>query len=311
MKVAVKREITEKGIFMAEKRPLWQSRKAYLFILPGLGVFLFFFLYPIVYSVGLATTNTTVLNLLTGAKNVGVHNFEKLIFGGELYPPLMLTLLFLVTSVALKTIVGLAFAAFFNSNRIRFRGVLTALMLVPWALPWMLSILIWRGMFSMGFGAINQVLGTIGFPAVNWLGNTTNAFIAYNIVEVWLAYPFMMTVILAAMRSISPEFHESAMVDGAGSLSRLRHVTLPLIKKPLSWAIVTTSLVSFMAFAVPYLLNEGGPARTNEFLMVYGYKEAFSMGRYGYAAAFMILVFIILIALTVILVKVTKILKEE
>ena len=259
----------------------------------------------------LATTNTTVLNLITGAKNVGVYNFGKLIFGGGLYYPLMITLLFLVTSVALKTIVGLAFATFFNSNHIRFRGALIALMLVPWALPSMLSILIWKGMFSTGFGAINQILGTIGVPAVNWLGNATNAFITYNIVEVWLAYPFMMTVILAAMRSISPELHESAMIDGAGSLSRLRHVTLPLIKKPLSFAIVGTSLVSFMAFAVPFLLNEGGPARANEFLMVYGYREAFSMGRYGYAAAFMILVFIILIALTVILVKVTKLVKEE
>lgn len=309
MKV-VKREII-KGVLLTEKRPLWQTRKAYLFVLPGLGVFLFFFLYPTVYSVSLATTDTTVLNLITGAKNVGFNNFEKLIFGGELYYPLMITLLFLVTSVALKTIVGLAFATFFNSNHIRFRGVLTALMLVPWALPSMLSILIWKGMLSVGFGAINQILGTIGFPAVNWLGNATNAFIAYNIVEVWLAYPFMMIVILAAMRSISPELHESAMVDGAGSLNRLRHVTLPLIKKPLSFAIVGTSLTSFMAFAVPYLLNQGGPARANEFLMIYGYKEAFSMGRYGYAAAFMILAFIILIALTVILVKVTKLVKEE
>jgi arabinogalactan oligomer/maltooligosaccharide transport system permease protein len=296
---------------LTEKRPLWQTKKAYLFILPCLGIFLFFFLYPIVYSVGLATTDTTILNILTGGKNVGFHNFEELIIGGGLYSPLIRTLLFLVTSVALKTIVGLAFATFFNSNSIRFRGTLTALMLIPWALPSMLSILIWKGMFSVGFGAVNQVLGTIGFPAVNWLGDTTNAFVAYNIVEVWLAYPFMMTVILAAMRSISPELHESAMIDGAGSLNRLRHITLPLIKKPLSLAIIMTSLTSFMAFAVPYLLNQGGPARTNEFLMVYGYNEAFSIGRYGYAAAFMILVFIMLIALTVILVRVTKLVEKE
>lgn len=256
-------------------------------------------------------TDTNRLNIIPGAKNVGFDNFGELLATGSFYTPLLRTLLFVATSVGLKVFVGFAFAAFFNSEFIRFKKVFWALLLIPWALPWLLSVVVWKGMFSVEFGAINQIFGSIGLPAVNWLHDVTNAFIAYNIVEVWLAYPFMMSVILAAMRSISPELHESAMMDGAGSWNRLKHVTLPLIKKPFSWAIIMTSLTSFMAFGVPYLLNMGGPGRSNEFLMVYGYKEAFQLGAYGYAAAFMLLVFIVLMAITVILVKVSKLMEEE
>lgn len=296
---------------MEKKQSIWHTQIAYLFIFLGLASFSFFFLYPILYSIRLSLTNTSRLNLITGAKFVGFLNFQKLLVAGDFYLPLLRTLLFVATSVSLKAFVGLAFAIFFGLELIRFKKIFWTLLLIPWALPWLLSTVVWKGMFSIDFGMINQILGSIGLPPINWLHDTWNAFIVYNVVETWLAYPFIMSVISAAMQSISPEHHEAAMMDGANYWSRIRHITLPLIKKPFGWAIVMTSLTSFMAFGVPYLLNMGGPGRSNEFLMVYGYVEAFQLGAYGYASAFMILVFILLIVLTVALVKGANLLEEE
>jgi len=293
------------------KKSIWHYRKAYLFILPSLALFFFFFLFPIIYSAYLSTTNASFFNLIRGFESVGAANYEKLLFEGEFYLPLLRTGLFMSTSVFLKVSVGLLFAALFTSALIKFKRVLFPLILIPWAVPWFLSVSIWKGMFSQDFGAINQALQSIGLPAVNWLNNTWNAFIAYNVVEVWLVYPFMMSVLVAAIMSIPPALHESAIMDGASSWNRFRHVTLPLIKKPLLWATLMTTIASYMIFGVPFLLNLGGPAGSNEFLMVYGYKKAFFLGRYGFAAAFMMIVFAILAILVVLYSKKTKMIEEE
>lgn len=290
---------------------LWQTRKVYLFILPSLALFFFFFLFPIIYSAYLSTTNASFFNFVRGFKSVGVANYEKLLFEGGFYLPLLRTGIFMLTSVFLKVSVGLLLAALFSSPLVKFKRILFPLILIPWAVPWFLSVSIWKGMFSQDFGVINQVLRSIGLPAVNWLNNAWNAFIAYNIVEVWLVYPFMMSVLVAAMMSVPPELHESAIMDGAGSWSRFRHITVPLIKKPILWATLMTTIASYMIFGVPYLLNQGGPAGSNAFLMVYGYNTAFNLGRYGFAAAFMMIVFAILTVMVILYSKMTKMMRED
>lgn len=151
----------------------------------------------------------------------------------------------------------------------------------------------------------------MGVPTVNWLNDTWNAFVAYNIVEVYLVYPFMMTVTLSAMESIPVELHEAAVIDGASTWERFRFITIPLIKKPFLWATLMTTIASYMIFGVPYLLNEGGPAGTNDFLLIYGYKRAFDLGRYGYAAAFMLIVLGLLVVLVTIFSRVSKLTEEE
>lgn len=290
---------------------LWHGRKAYLFILPSVVLFLFFFLYPILYSLYLSTTNASFFNFVSGYRWIGLENYGKLLFEGKFFPPLLRTLLFVITSVSLKMVVGLILAGMFNSPHLRFKRVLQPLFLVPWAVPWFFVTMIWRGMLNQDFGAINQILQWAGLSPVNWLNNTQNAFISYNIVEVYLVYPFMMTVILAAIQSIPAELYEAAVMDGTNSWDRFRNITIPLIRKPFLWATLITTIASYMIFGVPFLLNKGGPAGSNEFLLVYGYKKAFELGRYGFAAAFMVLVFCILIILVFLFSKATKLTETE
>jgi len=291
--------------------PIWRVRTAYLLVLPGLALFLFFFLYPIGYSIQLATTNATFFNFVSGYESIGLDNFKKLLVEGKFFYPLLKTFLFIITSVSLKIFAGLFFASLLSSPYLKLQQVLRPLFLTPWAVPWFFLVLIWRGMFNQDFGVINQVLRSMGLPAVNWLNDVWNAFIAYNIVELYLAYPFMMTVTLAAVQSIPTDLFESAIVDGASIWSTFRYITLPLIKKPFLWATLMATIASYMIFGVPFLLNRGGPAGSNEFLLVHGYKRAFDLGRYGYAAAFMVLVFSILVILVVLFSKITKLTSEE
>jgi len=296
------------------RKDLWHVRSAFLFILPGFLLFLLFNLYPIIHSTYLSMTDTDFYNITkTGVdapQFIGIKNFSDLVDTPFFYRAIGLSLLFAATSVPLKILVGLLFASILNSERVYGKPLLRSLAILPWVVPFIFSILMWRGMFSLEFGAVNQIFASIGLPAINWLFDATNAFIVYNIVEVWLAYPFIMTVVLGAMQNIPPELHESAMMDGAGMLSRMKKVTLPLIKRPLIFATILTSLASIGAFMVPFLINAGGPGRANEMMMVYGYKEAFLGGRYGYAAAFMVIAAIIYSIFIILSLKATKLTKE-
>lgn len=295
---------------------VWETNKAYLFLIPGLFVFFALNLYPIIFSIYLGFTDAYFGNITGKYQFIGLKNFEKLLISGDtrFYYILGRTFLFLATSVPLKVLFGLVLAVIFNQQMIKGRGVFRSLLVLPWALPAVLSILTWRGLFYYDFGAINGLLQAIGIPRINWLNDVTNAFITYNIVEVWLAYPFMMTVILAALQSVPLELHDSAKVDGASTWQRLRYITLPLIWRPLLFAIVLTSGASFQAFMVPYLLNSGGPANQNELVMVWGYKQAFQnpgiYGSMGLAAAFFVLISLIILAFSYAGLKLGKITVE-
>ncbi len=294
-----------------KSKALWHPKKAFIFILPSALLFLFFFLYPIIYSVSLSFTNASFFNLIKGYDFIGFKNFVRLLINGDFYQPLFRTLLFMVTSVGLKVIAGLFLAALFTSPYFLFKNFYYPLYLIPWAMPWFLIAMIWRGMFNQDFGIINQILVALNMQPVNWLNNTWNAFFSFNIVEVYLVYPFMMTVILAAVRSIPKEVKEAAVMDGASFFDQFRYIIIPLIKRPFLWATLMTTIASYMIFGVPYLLNRGGPAGTNEFLLIFGYKGAFEAGRYGYASAFMVIVFVILIIFVLAFSRLTRLTRTE
>jgi arabinogalactan oligomer/maltooligosaccharide transport system permease protein len=240
----------------------------------------------------------------------GLENYKTLIFEGKFFNPFIKTILFILTSVPLKVFIGLLLAVLFSSSYIKARRILFPLIIIPWSAPWFFLVLIWRGMFNQDFGIINQFLRSIGLMPINWLNDIKNAFISYNIVEVYLAYPFITSVIFAAIQSIPSDLYESAIVDGANAWIKFRYITIPLIKKSILWATIMTTIASYLIFGVPFLLNRGGPARENEFLLIYGYKESFDFGYYGYGAAFMVLVFIILTILVIVFLRLTRMLEE-
>jgi arabinogalactan oligomer/maltooligosaccharide transport system permease protein len=304
---------TAKG---TKKYRTWTTNRAYLLIIPGLLLFLALNLYPIVFSVYLAFTNAGQFNIAGGYEFVGLRNFQNVILSENtrFYYVLGRTVLFLATSVPLKLFFGLALALVFNLQIVKGRSILRSLLVLPWIVPAVLSILTWRGLFNYDFGAINGMLQAFGLPRIHWLTDATNAFLAYNVVEVWLAYPFMMTIVLSALQSVPPELYDAARVDGASVWQRLRHISFPLIWRPLLFAVILTSNASFQSLLVPLLLNSGGPARTNEFVMVFGYNTAFrsggAPGAMGLAAAFFAIVSAIVITANYIQLKLGKLTVE-
>ena len=281
-----------------ESIPFLEKRDAsLLFVLPGLFVFSAFMLFPILYLLGISFTNAAPSNLFAGegtfsvltfgeATFIGFQNYVSVLTDLQFWNSFGVTWLFVATSVCLKIGLSLGIALVVTSDYVRGKRLMRSFIILPMGLPAIFTVTVWRGIFSTAdFGLANQLLTSVGLEAVAWLSGRWSAFFAYNITEAWLSYPFMVIITVSALQDVPEELHEAAKVDGAGYFARLGHITLPSIKRPVLFASILTAAASFQQFLIPFVFNQGGPARANELLVVYGYREALSFSEYGRGAA--------------------------
>ncbi len=242
---------------------------------------------------------------------VGTDNFVKMFtdsrFTGPFVKILLWTFAWAILSVLFSFAIGLAFALLLNDNKLKGRNVYRTLLLIPWAVPAFISVLVWRnGFFNETYGIINKIiLGQwFGLDAVRWLGNEVWAKVSVLIVNVWLGFPYMMMVSLGALQSIPSNLYEAASIDGATKTRRFRSITMPLLMTSVTPLLIGSFSFNFNNFTNIYLLTQGGPAMANsltnaghtDILISYTYKLAFQGERgqdFGYASAIALFIFLI------------------
>lgn len=239
---------------------------------------------------------------------VGLHNFGEILSGGgrPLDDPLNfwfilgVTVLWTVANVALHVTIGVGLALVLSRSWLRGKGVWRMLFILPWAVPNYITALIWKGMFTGEYGAINSVLHWFGLDGVSWFSSWATSFASNVITNTWLGFPFMMVVALGALESIPKELYEAASVDGASAWQRFRHITLPHLRPALGPAVALGSIWTFNMFNVIYLVSAGQPGGSTNILVTDAYRWAFERGeRYGMAAAYATIIFLILLLWTV------------
>ena len=245
-------------------------------------------------------------------KFIGLDNFAEILGSGDtadtqFYHTLWMTFLWTVLNVFLHVSIGLGLALLLNRPNLRFRAVYRVLLIVPWAVPSYITALIWKWMFNTQYGVINQILAVVGIDRVDWLGQSvlTN-FTANLVTNTWLGFPFMMVVSLGALQSIPKELYEAASIDGATRWQQFKTITLPLLKPALFPAIILGVIWTFNMFNVIYLVSGGGPDNKTNILITEAYYAFKVLGRYGFAAAYSLLIFVILFAYATITNRVTR-----
>jgi arabinogalactan oligomer/maltooligosaccharide transport system permease protein len=192
---------------------------------------------------------------------------------------------------------GLALGVALAQPIVKLRGLWRVLLILPWAVPSYVTALAWKGMFHRQFGAVNAVLAWLGAEPVSWFSKWSTAFAANVATNAWLGFPFMMVVVLGALTSIPKDVLEAADVDGATRWQRFRLVTLPLLKPSLLPAVVLGCVWTFNMFNVVFLVSGGEPDETTDILVSEAYRWAFTRdAQYGYAAAYAVLIFLVLVA---------------
>jgi arabinogalactan oligomer/maltooligosaccharide transport system permease protein len=254
---------------------------------------------------------------------VGWANFRTILrrATSSLWPVFVWNLLFAVSTVLINTAFGVFIAVLLNNPDLKFRNLYRTLLIIPWALPNIVTIQVWRGFLNSNFGAINRALALLDLPVLDWLNEVWAARAAVLLVNLWLGLPFMMTATLGALSAIPNDLYEAAKIDGAGPLQRFSGVTFPLLRTALVPITLTSFAFNFNNFNIIYLLTDGGPAyeggistaRGTDILISWAYNEAFrSQGGYAYGlgSAISLLIFFITIAISLINFRVTGALKE-
>lgn len=277
-----------------------QKAKPTLYILPALILMTVLSLIPNLYSVYLAFTNFSLYHYYDYSF-VGLRNFTKILSASELgtFARVSLwTVVWALGSVFGALIVGLFLAIGLNRDDLEGTKLYRTLFIVPWAIPAFISVLMWQGLLNESNGAINQVLMAIGFHGIPWLNDPWWARLSVLGVNVWLGFPFMMTICLSSLQGISKSMYEAADIDGATSWQQFTQITLPLLKDSLVPVVISNFAFNFNQFTAIYLLTSGGPsvpgseAGATDILITYSYKLAFDLYQYGMASAYAIIIFL-------------------
>lgn len=242
---------------------------------------------------------------------VGLRNFEKMFtdsrFTGPFIKILIWTFLWAILSVLFSFVIGLGFALLLNDQKFKGRNLYRTLLLIPWAVPAFISVLVWRnGFFNETYGIINKIIvgQWLGMDAIRWLGDAFMAKVSVLIVNVWLGFPYMMMVCLGALQSIPGNLYEAASIDGATRVRKFSGITMPLLMTSVAPLLIGSFAFNFNNFTNIYLLTKGGPAMSDsltnagstDILISYTYKLAFQSERgqdFGYASAIALFIFII------------------
>ena len=210
-----------------------------------------------------------------------------------------------VTNVGLHVALGVALALVLREPWVRLRGFWRAMLILPWAIPNYITALIWKGMFHKQFGAVNFFLDAVGLEPVAWFGSFWPAFMTNVATNTWLGFPFMMVVSLGALSSIPNDLYEAAFVDGASRWQRFKDITLPLLMPALVPAVIMGTVWTFNMFNIIYLVSGGAPDGATDILITDAFRWAFERDKYGYAAAYSTIIFLILLFFTLLTNKVT------
>lgn len=270
-----------------------QARFALWLVAPAAILMFGVVIYPFVYNLIISFSNMgmTTVNSWTV---IGFEQYAKVFKESVFYTVFLKTTVWTVVNVVFHVVIGVMLAVLLN-RKLPGKSIFRVLLILPWAVPQYITALTWRGMFNADTGQINLILTALHLHPVNWLSEPTTAFIAAIITNIWLGFPFMMVIALGAMQSIPEELYEAAELDGASRMRQFWAVTVPMIKPVMIPAITLGIVWTFNNLNVMWLVTNGGePADSAHILVTYVYRAAFNLYQYGYAAAFSVVIFVLL-----------------
>lgn len=279
-----------------------EKARPYIYTSPlMISIFVLSFI-PIVYTIYISFTNYNSSHIADYGF-IGLGNYKE-ILAGPLQPifiPVFIwTVVFALLSAGGTYLIGLIFALILSNENMKERGVYKALLILPWAIPGTISMLVWKGLFNEQFGGLNMLL--MKFHLINanipWLTETAWCRTAIIIVNLWLGFPWMMNICLGALSAVDKSYYEAAEIDGASRWQRFKSITLPSITASSLPLVISSFAMNFNNFMISYIINEGGPARpdtifagTTDILGGAAYKLTASTFRYDYSATLSVLIF--------------------
>lgn len=329
--------------FKAWMRRTANTRNAYTYLLPAFLVMAVITFYPLFFQVWMSFTDYNVRSLNPSSAVyqaptwIGIKNYldiflpdgrlQSLMPNMNFWRLLYFNLFWTFSNVAFHLTIGILIAVLLNKKGLRLRGIYRTIFVLPMVIPGLVIVNIWRNMFDPQYGAINQMLASLGnlfnmapeLFQIRWIDQIAApipwflplmalplSYYAMLIANVWLGWPFMTVVATGALASVPEDLYEAASIDGATSRQKFWHISLPLIRPAMVPAAMLGLITTFNLFNISYFLSGGGPLRTTELMVTTAYRLVNETREYGLAAAFSVVIFIVLLIITMMTNRVTR-----
>ncbi len=272
------------------------DRLGYVFVAPYLGHLLLFFGYPLLFALVLVFHRW---DIVTPMEFAGTKNFVRLIGDGLFFRAMLNTGLFLAIHIPLQIAVALFFAELLN-GKLKGRSFFRTVYFLPVVVSGVVITILFQQLFAFDTGFINGLITALGGERVPWLVSPQWAMPSIAIMATWKNVGFYVILFLAGLQNIPASLYEVAEIDGAGTWSKWRHITLPMLNPTVVTVVVLSTIGGFSLFIEPYVLTGGGPLNSTLSALLYIYNQAFYFNHMGYAAtlgicfAVIILVFVVL-----------------
>jgi len=277
-----------------------RRRAAWVFAGPALAVIGVFFFLPVAAALALSFTDFDIYALasLANLRFVAFRNYGELLQRAEFWNALGNTVYFVLAGVPLSIGASLGTALLLDARAARFKAFFRAALFAPVVTTLVAAAVVWRYLFNTRYGWLNYVLGALGLPAIDWLGDPHFSMPAIIVFAVWKNFGYNMVILLAGLQAIPEELYEAARIDGASAWKRFLHVTLPMLAPMLSMVAILTVAGYFQLFAEPYVMTQGGPLQSTVSVLYLMYEEGFKWWNLGSASAVAFVLFALMFAVT-------------
>ena len=285
-----------------------EARAGWAMSSPALAAILLFFVLPAIASLFLSFTDFDIYALadIGNLRFVGLQNYERLLENPLFWKAITNSLLFVAVGTPFIVALSLLAAMLVNSRWLTWRPVWRVALFAPYVTTLVATAVVWRYLLHTRYGLHNYRLSYFGVPPVDWLGSPPASLPAILLFVGWKTFGYNMIIFLAALQTVPRELDEAARIDGAGWLTRLRHVTLPAIAPTMLLVSVLTVAGMFQLFAEPYVMTQGGPAQSTVTILYFMYEEGFKWWNLGSGAAVAFLLFLCILAVTLVQLRLAK-----
>jgi multiple sugar transport system permease protein len=276
----------------------WEHRVDYLYVLPAILVMLVVIAYPVYYTIELSFFKTPANLQLRDKIFVGVDNYTTILTSEVFWNVTWNTVIWTVASTFFAFVLGLA-AALALHREFRGRGVLRAILLIPWVVSAVAASYVWRWLYHSDFGVFGAVLVGLGVTdrPPNLIDSVTWVLPALIVVNVWREFSFAMIMLMAGLQTVPDQLLRAAQVDGANAWQRFWHVTFPHLRGVSTVTVLLLAVANFNSFIIPWIMTGGGPAGSSHIWITHIYELAFGRQRWGVAAAYSVLLFVFMMTL--------------
>jgi raffinose/stachyose/melibiose transport system permease protein len=255
----------------------------YLYILPGLLIYAFFVLWPILDTLRYSFYEW---DGFSRPAFIGLDNYASLLQDELLHVALRNNLFFLAFYTLFPILVALFLTALLTRRQVRGLSFFRAGLFIPYVMSMVVVGVVWLWIYNPAFGPLNQALKSLGLNAWArpWLGDFDLALPAVGVVGTWVQYGFCLVLFIAGVQRIEEALYDAAKIDGANEFQQFRHVTLPGLRNEISVALVTTFITALRIFDLVFVTTRGGPGNQTLVASLWLYRNAFQLNRVGYAA---------------------------